>query len=112
MRNIGGSGGIAMIQALTAANSQRMHASLAAHIRPDDPVVRAALPTFLSPDTVQGAVALNAEITRQAMMVAYVDDFRLMVFITLLCLPLILLLRQPRRRTIVTDDTTTIEIHA
>jgi hypothetical protein len=35
-----------------------------------------------------------------------------MVFVTLLCLPLILLLRQPRRRTIVTDDATTIEIHA
>jgi DHA2 family multidrug resistance protein len=112
MRNIGGSGGIAMVQALTAANIQRMHASLAAHIRLDDPVVRAALPSFLSPDSVQGAVALNAEITRQATMVAYVDDFRLMVFITLLCLPLVLLLRQPRRRVIATEETAPLEIHA
>jgi DHA2 family multidrug resistance protein len=89
-----------------------MHASLAAHIRLDDPVVRAALPSVLSPDSVQGAVALNAEITRQATMVAYVDDFRLMVFITLLCLPLVLLLRQPRRRVIATEETAPLEIHA
>jgi DHA2 family multidrug resistance protein len=100
LRSLGGSVGIAIIQAVTAANAQTMHASLAAHIRPDDPVVRAALPPTLSPDTVQGALALNAEITRQATMVAYVNDYRLLVVIGLLSLPLLFLLRQPRKRSI------------
>jgi DHA2 family multidrug resistance protein len=112
LRNIGGSAGIAMTQALTAVNSQSMHASLAAHIRPDDPVVRAGLPPWLSPDTVQGAVALNAEITRQATMVAYVDDFRLMVFVCLLCAPLILLLRQPGKRPLATEPPLEAPVHA
>jgi DHA2 family multidrug resistance protein len=97
LRNLGGSVGIAITQAVTATNSQAMHASLAAHIRPDDPMLRATLPPYLSPDTVQGALALDAEINRQATMVAYVNDFRMLVVIGLLCIPLVLLLRQPRR---------------
>jgi DHA2 family multidrug resistance protein len=105
LRSLGGSVGIAVIQAVTAANAQSMHASLAAHIRPDDPVVRAALPPALSPDTVQGALALNAEITRQATMVAYVNDYRLLVVIGLLCLPLVFLLRQPRKTPIAVAET-------
>jgi DHA2 family multidrug resistance protein len=96
-RTLGGSLGVAVAQALTTANSQSMHASLAAHVQPDNPVFRAGLPPFLSPDTVEGALALNAEISRQAMMVAYVDNYRLMAFLGLLCTPLLLLLRTPKR---------------
>ena len=40
---------------------------------------------------------LDAEINRQALMIAYIDDFYLMMIITLLALPLILLLRKPRK---------------
>lgn len=98
VRNLGGSVGVAFMQALTAINTQTVHASLAAHVTPDDPIRNAAIPDYLSPDTVQGAVALNAEITRQATMVAYVDDFRLMAIIGLISLPLLLFLRQPKKR--------------
>jgi DHA2 family multidrug resistance protein len=99
LRNLGGSIGVAFMQALTAINAQTMHASLAAGVTPDDPFRgAAAMPAYLSPDTVQGAVALNAEITRQATMVAYVDDFRLMAFIGLVSLPLLLLMRQPKKQ--------------
>ena len=42
--------------------------------------------------------ALNAEVTRQAAMVAYIDDFKLMMLIALASLPLLLLLREARRR--------------
>jgi DHA2 family multidrug resistance protein len=98
VRNLGGSVGISVMQALTAFNGQSMHAALAAHVRPDDPVVRAGLPPALSPHTVQGALTLNEEITRQATMVAYVSDFRLLFFVAALCAPLLLLLRQPRAR--------------
>jgi DHA2 family multidrug resistance protein len=98
LRSLGGSIGIALMQAMMAVNSQTMHASLAAHVRPDDPVLRAVLPPGLWPSTVPGAVGLDAEITRQATMVAFTDDFRLMTLIGLLCIPLVLLLRQPRTR--------------
>jgi DHA2 family multidrug resistance protein len=110
LRNLGGSVGVASMQAFTALNGQTMHASLAAHIRPDDPVVRAALPAYLSPGAADGAVALNAEITRQATMVAYVDDFRLMALTALLALPLILILRTPHRPQAVAASAA--EVHA
>jgi DHA2 family multidrug resistance protein len=44
-----------------------------------------------------GVAALNAEATRQAAMVAYIDDFELMMMIIIIvALPLLLLLRTPR----------------
>jgi DHA2 family multidrug resistance protein len=93
-RNLGGSVGISVMQALLVANTQVMHASIAARIAPNDPVVR-ALPPALNPSTMAGAEGLNAEITRQAAMVAYVDDFRLLLVLMLAGLPLLLLMRRP-----------------
>jgi DHA2 family multidrug resistance protein len=46
--------------------------------------------------TPAGVAALNAEATRQAAMVAYIDDFLLMMVLIVASLPLILLLRKPR----------------
>jgi DHA2 family multidrug resistance protein len=43
-----------------------------------------------------GLAALNAEATRQAAMVAYIDDFKLMMMIVIVGLPLLLLLRKPQ----------------
>lgn len=98
VRNVGGSIGVATIQALTAINSQTMHASLAAHIDAVSPIRNSVLPDMMSPDRLAGVLALDVEIARQALMVAYVDDFRLMTILGALCIPLVLLLRQPRNR--------------
>jgi len=95
-RNIGGSIGIAMIQALTIFNTQTMHASIAGHVIPENPFFGTFLPGNLLPDTVQGVIALNAEITRQARMVAYVNDFWLLTGIAAVLLPLVFLLRKPK----------------
>jgi MFS transporter, DHA2 family, multidrug resistance protein len=43
-----------------------------------------------------GIAALNAEATRQAAMVAYLDDFKLMMIIVVMAAPLLLLLRKPQ----------------
>jgi DHA2 family multidrug resistance protein len=98
IRSAGGSAGVAALQALNFFNSQQMHAALAAHLRLDDPVVRAALPAALWPDTPQGATLLNVEVTRQASMVAYADNFRLMAILALCGAPMLLILRQSRTR--------------
>ena len=84
------------MQVLITRNSSAMHASLAAHIGREVSDAQ-ALPAAIAPDTVQGAVALNAEITRQAVMVAYNDDFRMLMLIGLLSIPLVLLIR-PRKQ--------------
>jgi DHA2 family multidrug resistance protein len=52
---------------------------------------------MFDPSTTAGITALNAEVTRQASMVAYVDDFKLMFIITIACIPMLLLMRKPRR---------------
>ena len=97
MRNIGGSIGISIVVALLAENTQVVHSRLVEHLRPDNPLAQAPylMPPF-SLTTPAGVAALNAEATRQAAMVAYIDDFKLMMLIVILAAPLILLLRKPR----------------
>jgi DHA2 family multidrug resistance protein len=96
MRNVGGSVGISIVVALLAENTQIVHSRLSENLRPDNPL---AHPPFLaapySLGTTSGIAALNAEVTRQAAMVAYLDDFKLMMIIVLLASPLLLLLRKP-----------------
>ena len=97
VRNLGASVGISIMNALVVSNTQTMHASLAARVIPSDAAVRAGLPSLFDPSTAAGISALNAEITRQAAMVAYVDDFRLMFVITIACMPMLLFMRKARR---------------
>jgi MFS transporter, DHA2 family, multidrug resistance protein len=97
-RSMGGSIGISVVTVLLARNLQVSHSDLASH------VTQYSLPP-ISPAIVHGAPALtdtavamlDAEINRQALMIAYIDDFHLMMIISLLALPLILLLRKARR---------------
>jgi MFS transporter, DHA2 family, multidrug resistance protein len=99
MRNLGGSIGINILVANLAENTQIVHARLIEGLRPDNPLALApylAAPYSLS--TPGGIAALNAEVTRQAAMVAYIDNFKLLMFIALAALPLLLLLREARRR--------------
>jgi MFS transporter, DHA2 family, multidrug resistance protein len=96
-RNIGSSIGIAIVVALLAQNTQTVHSRLVEHLREDNPLAR--MPHMAPPfslTTPSGLAALNAEATRQAAMVAYIDDFKLMMMIVVVGLPLLLLLRKPR----------------
>jgi DHA2 family multidrug resistance protein len=92
MRNLGGSIGISVLVATLAENTQTVHARLVEPLRPDNPALHGILPFNLTMPS--GVAALNAEVTRQAAMVAYIDDFKLMTLLALLSLPLLLLLRE------------------
>jgi DHA2 family multidrug resistance protein len=46
---------------------------------------------------VSGIASLNNEITRQAQIIAYIDDFKLMLILSLFSLPLIFLIRTKRQ---------------
>jgi DHA2 family multidrug resistance protein len=56
--------------------------------------------------TTIGRAALNAEVTRQASVVAYANDFKLMMIVALVALPLIFLLK---RATAQPGDTAILE---
>jgi len=99
MRNLGGSTGISILVATLAQNTQTVHSRLVEGLRPDNPLAQAPyLAAPFSLTTPSGMAALNAEVTRQAAMVAYIDDFKLMMLIALASISLLLLLRQARRR--------------
>ena len=98
MRNLGGSVGISILIATLAQNTQVVHSRLVEGLRPDNPLAQAPyLAAPFSLTTPGGMAALNAEVTRQAAMVAYIDDFKLIMLIALATLPLLLLLRDARR---------------
>ncbi len=96
VRNIGGSIGISIVEALLAQNTQIVHSRLVEHLRRDNPLAWSSLKAPYSLTVPSGVAALNAEATRQATMVAYIDDFMLMMILVIIGLPLLLLLRRPR----------------
>jgi DHA2 family multidrug resistance protein len=96
VRNIGSSIGIAMVQALLVRNTQVAHASLGAHLTIANPALSDPSGAYNLASS-GGAALLNAEITRQASMIAYVDDYWLMMILTAAVIPMLLLIRPPKR---------------
>jgi len=91
IRNIGSSIGIALVQTLLVRNTASMHATLTEKITIANP---ALLDNVATPDA---AALLNNELNRQASMISYVDDFWLMMILTLCVIPLLLLIRPAAR---------------
>ncbi|MFN4358133.1 MDR family MFS transporter [Sphingopyxis alaskensis] len=97
LRSLGASVGISVVTTLLGINIQTSHQDLAAHVTNSS--VALIDPSTADRFGVVGDTALamvNAEINRQAAMVAYIDDFWAMMWVTLLSVPLVLLLRPPR----------------
>jgi DHA2 family multidrug resistance protein len=92
-RNIGSSIGISVVQTLITRNTQIAHSVLAAHISVFDPVARAQA-DLSSPSAL---ASLDLLVTQQAAMIAYIDAFRFMLIATLLAIPMLMLIRRPKR---------------
>ncbi|MCL4671797.1 MAG: DHA2 family efflux MFS transporter permease subunit [Sphingomonadaceae bacterium] len=94
-RSLGASAGISLMSVLLARNLQTAHADLAQHI--DAGALASVDVSTIDRYQMVGDVALrliDAEINRQAAMIAYVDDFWAMLWITLAAAPLTLLMRR------------------
>ena len=96
-RNIGGSVGISVTSTELIRLTQTSHADLA------NAVTQNTIPT-LDPTLLQllgnqgdlAAAVINGEITRQALFIAYLDDFKLMMIVSFAVLPLLLLMRNAK----------------
>ncbi|HTD03366.1 MDR family MFS transporter [Undibacterium sp.] len=98
IRNIGSSIGIALVQTLLVRNTQIAHASLVEKVSNVSPAYQDALvASTYNLATQNGLTAINGEITRQASMIAYVNDYWLMLILTLMVIPLLLLIRPPKK---------------
>jgi MFS transporter, DHA2 family, multidrug resistance protein len=97
MRNIGASAGISAVTALFTENTQIVHSALARHVTPFNPAFHTeAAQRMFDLNTSHGLAMLNAEVTRQAQMIAYLDDFKAIMLMTLLLVPLVLLISPTR----------------
>jgi DHA2 family multidrug resistance protein len=95
LRNIGSSVGISIVQAMLTSGTARAHAELATDITAGNLAFQ-SLPGAANPATAAGLGIINGLVDRQAAMMAYLDDFRFMLALTVVALPLLLLIRKAR----------------
>ena len=94
-RSLGGSIGISLLTAIWGGNLQTSHSDQVSNITATTfSVFDVASIDRFQPTGDMAMVALNAEINRQAAMVAYVDDFYLMMWLTLAVAPLAFLMKR------------------
>jgi MFS transporter, DHA2 family, multidrug resistance protein len=96
MRNIGASIGISTMSYLLVRNTAITQSALVEHITPYRQVVR-DYAHQLNIVTLSGRAALAQTVTAQAEAVAFIDNFKLMMFVSFLAIPLVLLVQRPRR---------------
>ncbi len=95
VRNIGSSIGISIVTVLLTRNIQINHAELSAGLTPFNPNLLAASP-LAAQGNPQALSQLDQLVNQQSLMISYIDDFKLMMIVTLCAIPLALLLRKPQ----------------
>ena len=94
-RNIGAAIGVSITASVLARNTQALHAIIGAAVTPFNRAL-AAYPV-LDPSHPHGAAILAHIIDRQAEIVAYIDDYRMLIFTTLPAILLLFVMHRPRR---------------
>lgn len=92
-RNIGSSVGISVVSALLVQNEQINHSMLANYVTPFNHAFHATAAASLSPWTAAGRATLEELIEKQASIIAYIDDFKLLMIMSLAVMPALLLLK-------------------
>jgi DHA2 family multidrug resistance protein len=95
-RNIGSSIGISVVNSLLTRNTQVNHAEIARSVTS---VNRAfedlSIAQFWDPVSSAGRAALDAVVTQQARIIAYMDDYKLLMIATLAVIPLLVIFKKP-----------------
>ena len=96
VRNIGSSIGISLVQTLLVRDTVIAHAALTERLTYHNPAWNnPAVARAYDLGNLPSAALLDSSVTFQATMIAYLNDFWLMLFLTLAVTPLILLIRPP-----------------
>jgi DHA2 family multidrug resistance protein len=96
IRNIGSSIGISLVQTMLVRNTQMSHAALVEHVTRLNPAWNnPAIAKIYDVSGPSGMAALDAAVGLQASMIGYIDDFWLMLILTVSVMPLILLIEPP-----------------
>jgi DHA2 family multidrug resistance protein len=93
IRNLGSSIGVSIVIANLSNKTVLMHARLAESVTPFNQALADPAAAMLDPTTETGRALLEQIMSQQASIMAYANDFKLMMVMTLLAFPLILLIR-------------------
>jgi DHA2 family multidrug resistance protein len=93
LRNIGSSIGISMMIANLTSKTTIMHETIGAAVTPFNNALQMQdVATNLNMATDAGKAMLDGIITQQAALIAYLNDFKLLMVLTLLMVPLVMLI--------------------
>jgi DHA2 family multidrug resistance protein len=88
--------GISIVNALLTANTQVNHETIAKNVTAVNPALQdPAIAQYWNPFTAAGRAALDAVINQQAMLIAYLNNYKLLMIATLAVLPLLIVFRRP-----------------
>jgi DHA2 family multidrug resistance protein len=96
IRNLGGSIGVSIVIASLTNKTAVMHARLAESVTPFNQALADPAAALLDPATETGRALLEQLMSRQAAIIAYDNNFKLMMLVTLLAFPLVALVRVQR----------------
>jgi DHA2 family multidrug resistance protein len=94
LRNIGAAIGVSVTSTELARNTQALHEVIGASLTPFNRAL-SAIEAF-NPHTLHGAAMLDQVVSRQASIIAYIDDYVLLICTTLPSVLLLLFMRRPR----------------
>ena len=99
-RTIGAAIGVSVTTSLLAHNAQALHEVIGASVSPFNRALQAlgAARSWIDPATRHGATMLDQIVNHQAQIIAYINDYMLMIVTTLPSLLLLLFMRGPRHR--------------
>ena len=98
VRNVGSAIGVSVTSFMLAQNTQVMHSQIAETLTGFNRMLQTGGAYLIWNTAIaHGRAALNGEVTRQALAIAYVDDFMLMFWVTLPTAFLLLLMRRPKQ---------------
>lgn len=104
MRNVGGSFGIAAVTTMLARGAQVHQAIMVSHLTPYDPAFQQRLNELAGALGGPGSLATQQQaygaiyqaVVRQASLLAYIDNFRILAFLCVICAPAALLFKRVR----------------
>ena len=95
-RNIGSSIGISVVNSLLTRNTQVNHAEITRSVTSVNRMFEdLTIARFWDPVSAAGRAALDAMITQQAQIIAYMDDYKLLMIATLAAIPLLVIFKKP-----------------
>jgi DHA2 family multidrug resistance protein len=99
-RNIGSSIGISMVIANLTSKTTEMHARLTEQVTPFNGALQMPdVAQNLNMHTDAGRALLDMIVTQQAAMLAYINDFKLLMILTLAVIPLVFIIGRVSRAT-------------